>query len=229
MNKEIQIVTTADADKIIAELEKDFYDIPFGNTEFQTRAFVMAASITPERMYRAIGLQMLSILNNLKEIVFKKKMTEIDRQEKLEKLNDPAISKWDRARLELELDHEASVSKFGEKLFNDAVVELNVLYSEYVKLPKFTREQFESAEANYFEQSLERQSRGIDGAVGSLINMREDLPAIDEYLTQVQKNQILDSKTLENLRLNMKNQFEKVREAERQRALELAKSQVNTR
>jgi hypothetical protein len=224
MSDKLPAITIENTTDIIKQLEKDFYDIPFGNTSYQTKAFVMAAAITPERMYRTIGLQMISVLNNVRDVLYKKRLSDIEREEKLERLNSGTLDKWETKKLELALEYESANQNFGEKMLNDALRELNLLYSEYVKLPKFTREQFESAEPNYFEQSLERQSRGIDGAIGSLINMREDLPAVDKYLTDLEKLEKPDSATLESLRLSMDNQLDRVREREQDRMMAASKA-----
>jgi hypothetical protein len=224
MSDKLPAITVENTTDIINQLEKDFYDIPFGNTAFQTKAFVLAASITPERMYRTVGLQLISVLNNVRESIYKKQMFEIEREEKLEQLNSGTLDKWEQKKLELTIKRGDDSQQFSDKILNDTLNELNLLYSEYVKLPKFTREQFEAAESNYFEQSLERQSRGIDGAIGSLIHMREDIPAIDKYLTDIKKVEKLDSATLENLRLSMENQLDKVREKEQDRMMAARKA-----
>lgn len=210
MSNAIEKVEIENVEQVIQEIEDSFYDIPFGNTGFQTKAFVMAAGITPERSYRAIGLQMLSGLNNIRSNIYEQKKRQIDMDEKRAKLEDPNTSIWDKKRIELELEFSDTTSKYGEKLLNDSIMELNLLYSEFKKLPKFTREQFENAEFNYFTQSLERQARGITGAVESLINMREDAPALDIYKEKLLQLENKDTETLEQLRLSLPNQLHNV-------------------
>jgi hypothetical protein len=207
MSNEIQNVKIENVEEVIAEIEDAFYDIPFGNTSFQTKAFVMAAGITPERSYRAIGLQMLNGLNNIRSAIYHQRKSQIDIDEKREKLNDPEISIWEKKRIELDLEFSDTTSKYNEKLLNDSIIELNLMYSEFKKLPKFTREQFENAEYNYFTQSLERQARGIVGPVESLINMREDAPALSLYKEKLLQLEKLDTETLEQLRLALPNQL----------------------
>jgi hypothetical protein len=207
MSNEIQNVKIENVEEVIAEIEDAFYDIPFGNTGFQTKAFVLAAGITPERTYRAVGLQMLNGLNNIRTSIYHQKKSQIDMDEKREKLNDPEISIWEKKRIELDLEFSDTTSKYNEKLLNDSIVELNLIYSEFKKLPKFTREQFENAEHNYFTQSLERQARGISGPVESLINMREDAPALSLYKEKLLQLEKIDTETLEKLRLSLPNQL----------------------
>lgn len=195
-------------DSILTEIDSAFYDIPFGNSAFQTRAFVIAAAITPERAYKTIGLQLSSLLSNIKNNLIGKQIAEIKLEQKKEKLNDPKLDKFDKQILELEILMEQSSLSTVAKLSNDSLNEFNVLYSEFKKLPKFTREQFESAELNYFTQSLSRQANQLDGAALSIIHMLEDLPALNEYTEKIKSIENLDLETLTNLRLAMNNQFD---------------------
>jgi len=199
---------------IISKIEDSYFEIPFGNTAFQTKAFVVAASITPERAYRAVGLQLMSILSSLRMTIIDKKIAKVKLEQKREKLKSPDLDKFEKEILELEILMETSGHRHGEKLINDSLQEFNVLYAEFMKLPKFTREQFESAEENYFSQSLDRQARGISGAVESLINMHDDMPALASYKENVKLIENLDTQTLKNLRLNMDNQMSRVIEKE---------------
>jgi hypothetical protein len=219
-NKEMTLVTEKDFQNVMKELEDSFFDIPFGNTGYQTKAFVMSAAITPERMYRTIGLQILSLMNSVNNTIYHLKIGEIERQEDLEKLNSPDLSNFEKQKLQLSLNNRDDNSKFNEKTLNDTIHELNILYAEFKKLPKFTREQFEAAEENYFTQSLERQARGISGAVEALINMKEDVPALSGYVEQISKIEKLDNETLQNLRLGMPNQLQNVLKKEMQQAAE---------
>lgn len=195
-------------DSILTEIDSAFYDIPFGNSAFQTRAFVIAAAITPERAYKTIGLQLSSLLSNIKNNLIGKQIAEIKLEQKKEKLNDPKLDKFDKQILELEILMEQSSLSTVAKLSNDSLNEFNVLYSEFKKLPKFTREQFENAEMNYYTQSLSRQANQLDGAALSIIHMLEDLPALNEYTEKIKSIENLDLETLTNLRLAMNNQFD---------------------
>ena len=53
-------VTNENVAAVLQEVQEAFYDIPFENSQFQTEAFVIAAQLTPERAYRAIGLSGLT-------------------------------------------------------------------------------------------------------------------------------------------------------------------------
>ena len=60
-------VTLDTVGNVLTEIEDAFFDIPFENSDFQTRAFVVASQQTPARAYRAIGLQMFSKIQAVKE------------------------------------------------------------------------------------------------------------------------------------------------------------------
>jgi hypothetical protein len=207
-NKSLQIdvENLSSVESVISEIEDSFYDIPFGNTAYQTKTFVVAAGITPERAYRAIGLQMLSVLNSLRNSIIGYKIGQIQLEQKKELLNT-TTDKFEKQILELEILRDSTGENYHKKTINDIICELNVLYSEFKKLPKFTREQFEIAEQNYFTQSLERQARGVTGAVEGIINMNEDIRALEDYKEKIAQIELLDNETLNALRLSMTNQI----------------------
>ena len=183
MNTDIstEVVTEENINSVVREIEDAFFDIPFENSRFQTEAFVVAAQITPERAYRAIGLRMNAKLRALNEAKFGRMKEDIDIEELREKLTDPNTSKWDRMRHEVDIEQKLSNRSFTDKLINDALSELNVLYGHFKSLPKYTRDQFEQGEHRHFEQRLQRQIAGISGARESLVNMIEDKQAIGEF------------------------------------------------
>jgi hypothetical protein len=203
----MNIITTENTEDVIKELQDAFYDIPFENSQFQTEAFVIAAQITPERAYRSIGLRLMDRLSALN----KSKFDEMKQQIELDKidyqLQDPDLDQFERRKLLVDREEINSSQYWREKLKNDAIVELNILYKHFKALPKYTREQFEEGERLHFDQRLNRQALGLEGAKESLINMNEDMLAISNYEEQVLKlgNEI-DTKMLA---LNMPNLLQK--------------------
>jgi hypothetical protein len=184
MNNDVSVsVTTENYKSVIDEIESAFFDIPFENSEFQTNAFVVASQITPARAYRAIGLRMHSKLRALEEAKFGRMKEDIDIEELQEKIQDPNTSKWDRMRAEVDIQQKISSRRFTDKLINDALAELNVLYSHFKVLPKYTRSQFEQEEQFHFTQRLNRQLQGVQGASESLTNMSLDTQLISSFET----------------------------------------------
>lgn len=176
MNK--NLVTLDNADNIIQEIEEAFFDIPFENSQFQTEHFVINAALTPERAYRAIGLRMSNRLRALQEAKFSRLREDVDIDELRAKLEDTELSIFDRRRAEIDIQQKLSNRNYIDKLINDAIAELNVLYFHFKRLPKFTREQFEANEKAYFKESLSRQVIGIVGAVESQRCVEQITPAL---------------------------------------------------
>lgn len=168
-------LTLEDTPRVLTEIEDAFWDIPFENSNFQTEAFVLAAQITPERAYRALGLRMHTKLNALKEAHFNRRLEEIQIQELREKIDDVSTSKWDKMRHEIEIQKILSGRRWSDKLINDALTELNCLYQHFLKLPRYTRDEFESGEQQHFKERLTRGAQGVQGHLESMVNMDSDL------------------------------------------------------
>lgn len=202
-----QQVSVLNSMNVLAEIEQAYWDIPFENSAFQTTSFVIASQVTPERAYRAIGLQMLSKMQALHEAKYQREISKIECEELQEQIDDLYANKFDRAKAEAKLRHIAASSVFADKLLNDLLSDLNLLYSEFQKFPKYTREQFEAAEHIHFEQRLVRQIKGCTGAAEGIVNMMEDAPAIIKYQESVQQLTMPTDKQLLELLGSMKNQF----------------------
>ena len=170
-----------DVGNVLNELEGAFFDIPFENSDFQNRVFVVAAQQTPGRAYRALGLQMFSKIQAVKSYLIDQQRKEIDREEKEAKLADPNTSSFDRRRLELDLLEMDQAKPWNEKLLNDALHELSCLYAEYQKFPAYSREMFEREEAVHFDARLKRQLVA-NGSQESLLNMQQDRPQLEALL-----------------------------------------------
>jgi hypothetical protein len=178
------IVSENNAHDVIKEIEDAFYDIPFENSAFQTENFVIAAQITPERAYRAIGLRMNKKLIAVQEAIIGKEMEKIEEEELQAKIDSPDYNNFEKRKFELELKKKQISKQFADKLFNDALQELNVLYKHFKALPKYTRQEFEAGEKRHYLEDLNRQALGLSGAKMSLINMFDDIAAIEKFETE---------------------------------------------
>lgn len=177
-------LTTVSADNaadVIKEIEDAFWDIPFENSAFQTENFVLAAQITPERAYRAIGLRMHKKLIVVQEAIIGQEKAKIELEQLQEKLASPDYDKYEKRIMELEQQKRDINKRFHQKLLNDAIVELNVLYKHFKALPKYTREEFEAGERRHYLERLNRQALGLSGAKESLINMVDDAQALNKF------------------------------------------------
>jgi hypothetical protein len=176
-NTSIQTVTNENVDSVLQEVQEAFYDIPFENSQFQTENFVIAAQVTPERAYRSIGLRIHSKIQAVLEAKHGRAKEDIDIEELQAKIDNPDTSEFDRRRAQLDIDFKLANRPYTDKLMNDALTELNILYAHFQKLPRYTREQFELGEREHFDIKLNRQLLGVQGAAEALENMNTDLPS----------------------------------------------------
>ena len=165
---------------VLSEVERLSFDIPFENSRFQTLAFVVSAQQTPGRAYRAILLRMDDRIRAIKHFMFSRRRAEVDRDEKLAKIQSEDTSEFDRRRLQIDLEELSSGEVASKKLLNDALVELGVLYAELKKLPEYSRASFEAEEETHYRLKLMRQvnTRG-NGSLESLENMNVDMKQFD--------------------------------------------------
>jgi hypothetical protein len=202
------IKTDTNPTVILEEIEQAFWDIPFENSAFQTENFVLAGEITPERAYRALGLRMHAKLKTLQAYEIDKELKDIRVEELQYEINQGEFSNFDKRRKELEIKQILSDRPWQEKLRQDIINELNVLYKHFKQLPRYTRQQFEDGERLHFEQRLHRQLQHIDGAAASLINMQEDINALLTYENAYQALPDAEKPLqLEELAQSMKNKI----------------------
>jgi hypothetical protein len=204
MNK-IKTIDTNNINEILQEIEEAYFDIPFSNTDFQCENFVIANAITPARAYRIIGLQIQSLLEAMRETKYQEQLKEIEIMESEEKINDPSISKYEKMREQIKLEKLKQPSIWHKKMVNDSIRQLNLYYSHFKKLPRYTREQFEQQEQIYFEQSQRRQMLGITGAKEAIMNMIDDKKTIEQFekawaeLPENDKHKLLDDITKQSM------------------------------
>ena len=185
MSNQIQLtISENNAQDVVKEIQDAFYDIPFENSAFQTENFVIAGQITPERAYRAIGLRMNKKLIAVQEAIIGRELEKVEEEELQAKIDSPDYDNFEKRKFELELKKRQIYKPFNDKLFNDALKELNVLYKHFKALPKYTREEFEAGEKRHFLEDLNRQALGLSGAKQSLVNMFDDIAAIEKFETE---------------------------------------------
>lgn len=180
---------------ILTELETAFFDIPFENSDFQNRMFVVASQLTPARAYRSIGLRMFAKIRAIKENIAALELADIDVEENEYKASLPETSEFDRRRLVIENRKIRESREWTRKLFNDAMRELDCLYSEFKKYPRYTREQFESEERVHFQYRLEQALQIGEGAAGSLAHMNQNATALQQMLESGELIKLLEGAT----------------------------------
>lgn len=144
-------------EKVLEELDVSFYDIPFGNSDYQNKAFVMAAEMTPARAYRHIGLRMFNRIAAIKELKYSRQLEDVDIEEKEYEILQSSTTPFDIKRKKIELEQIFDNRTRSDKLLNDAIKELDCLYFEFSKFPQYTRLQFEEEEETHFDLKLEHK------------------------------------------------------------------------
>ena len=159
-NKQL-VIAKENAEAVLKEIQDAFYDIPFENSKFQTEYFVLASQVTPERVYRALGLSMYNKLITVQQALIQREMRDLEEEEILDKISKLDANSYEARKLKLDLKLKNVGKPFEDKLLNDAICELNILYSHFIKMPRYTREEFEAGEKQYHVEKSVRALSGI--------------------------------------------------------------------
>jgi len=163
-----------ESDKIadyIDNFSRLFFDIPFGNSNYQNKHFVAEAAITPERAYRAIGLKLQDRISALKSAYYNLRKEQIEIKKLMRRLQYE-YDELERELIKIEIEEKLSNKPYMFKLINDCIVEIEYLFKLLKELNvKPNREEFEAAEEKYFAKKFERAASGITGVVESVKNM----------------------------------------------------------
>lgn len=169
---------------MLEDIQDRLSQVPQGNSQFQTEKFIIASSITPERAYRNILVNMrgdlevvYSNLEELKKLEKKFEEESVVAEEKIKNSkDDQEISEikryMRRDRLEIEK---------VKCTIRDAIHNINVMDEHLQKMPRYNREQFEYGEGRYYLEHLKRQAMGLDGAKSSLLAMFDDMKALENF------------------------------------------------
>jgi vacuolar-type H+-ATPase subunit I/STV1 len=177
--------------EMLKEINEAFFEIPFGNSGFQTKNFVINGQLTPERAYRSIGLELTNKIKALKEAYYGLKKEDIDLEELRENLEAEG-NKFERRRIELDIEQKLDAREQHKKLINDALHTVNQLYDAFKRFPRYTREEFEAGELEHFKIKLLQQTRNITGAAKSLADMGFDLEKTGSTLKELTGYDVLN-------------------------------------
>ena len=166
------------------QISKRFFEIPFGHSRFQNEHFIINAQLTPARAYRAIGLELMSRLNSLRENYFKYQQNLVDIEELEDKLANGIENKFEKKRAELKLQEKKAGAEYLMKLVSDSAIEVETFMEHMQKFPEYTREQFEREEAAHYTKRLQLQASGVTGALESMFHMGLNTSEIADKVLQ---------------------------------------------
>ena len=160
------------ANDILKDISTRYFDIPFGNSKYQMNYLMEKMEVTPERAYRTILLQLNDRIMAVKANIFQLRRINIDMMELEIRMNNTGDEfKFDRMRAEIDYEEKEDALAYTTKLLNDANEEIVYLYGLLQKYPKYTREDFEKGEEDYFTIKMEKQLLGVTDPIAALIAM----------------------------------------------------------
>lgn len=126
-------------------------NMPFGNSVFQIQTFTDGKE-TPQRRCRHCLLQLRQKEQTMKECWFRQRRAEIDINEIKEKIQ--SAQGYEEQRLQIDLEEKQYQLDSETKLIEDCVVEIATYRKILEQLPKYTREEFEAAEPEYWGKRI---------------------------------------------------------------------------
>ncbi len=166
--------------KIADELADDFLEIQKPRSDAQLSAFVAGQHDTTPRQWQQVVLEIQIKVDAIQTAEIK--LRQMDR--KIKTLRNGSEEDKDRCAL-LMIGKRAT-----ERAMLGAHRELESLYSLYKSMPRFTRQQIEDAELDYWQQRITRQAmHGILATgrigVGDLDSMRQLAIPIERVVEKV--------------------------------------------
>lgn len=158
-------------------------EIPFGNSDFQSAAFIEAAALTPERAYRAVLLQLNGTLEALQTAYYQLQREELEIERLQAQIKADETEMFTRRLAIIDCEEKLAQRSRTQKLWADALHQVEWFWERLQQYPEFTRMQFEMAEEAHFELKLQRQVDGITGAQEALFNKGIDSLALQARLT----------------------------------------------
>ena len=135
------------------ELHEAFLQIFQGRSNFQLDNFVVGMHMTPERQYAQCVLEMQNKYYSIRR-------ADIGRRKLLKQIEE-AVDEFDREEKVLELE-QTEIAIIG------AIREFDHLYAIFKAMPKFTIDELEKAESDYWIERLSIQSQIDIDATGRI-------------------------------------------------------------
>lgn len=155
-----------DLHPIEKEILERMDEIPFGNSEFQIKKFVLCHA-GDARNYRQVLLEMKEKYEALKKCEFRRRKLFIKR-ERAEKERLETSDDFRKRELDIEMEEVDFELLLEDKLVKDALVELNFYYNTIKSLPKMQRKEFEEMEVGYWPLRLVQKAHEEFAATGGV-------------------------------------------------------------
>jgi hypothetical protein len=157
------------------ELLAAMMEVPFGNSRFQIETFILNDP-KPERAYRQALLEISEKYKSLKQAQFRRRKLDVELR-RLEKKQAEHDDPFERELAGIEIEEKTFDISQEDKMIHDAIIQLKV-YSDFLQtVPKFTREEFETAEPEYWRMRALMQSEMDVAATGRISAGNADMLA----------------------------------------------------
>ena len=150
-------------EKLFGEIE----ELQQNRSNYTLGKFVVGQHDMPARQRKQVLDELLSLLEGLNQCVSMFENTQID----IEELQEPVEDKYQQRRNEIKLHEKELDLRFLKFRMIGLIRECDYLYGLLDKMPKYTREEFEKEEAQYWVKRLNRQFFMMERAGGNAGNL----------------------------------------------------------
>lgn len=144
----------------VSEMHGAFDAIQQPRSDYQIEKFVVGQYDSPERQYMQCVLELSIKHDNIRRALLERQRIGLDIEALGQRANDS------RASLDL-LERQYDLENTDRAILG-ALREFDVLFAIYESLPKFTHEQLQAAEADYWQRRLRRQANDDIATIGAV-------------------------------------------------------------
>lgn len=186
------IKQTQEQIKTIENLFDEIKELQQNRSNFALEKFVVGQHDMPARQRKQVLDELMSMLVGLQQTVTAHEMAQVDIEELSERKDR---DKYEQKRNEIRLGEKTREVKLVEMQITGTLRECDYLYRMLQAMPKYTREQFEKEEAEYWTKRLTRQVYLADRGGANMGN----LDAVLQMFTEPGKPKPNLPVTLENV------------------------------
>lgn len=151
----------------IGKLFGEMFELQQNRSNYTLEKFVVCQHDTLGRQRKQVLDELMGILEGLNQCVVAYELAQID----IEELQEPVKNKFEKRRNEIKLREKERELRFIELRITGLLREGNYLLSLLEKIPKYTREELEEEEPEYWEKRLSRQATLMQMFGGNMGNV----------------------------------------------------------